>query len=379
MIHHVRARENAKEFVQSMQEPLDTAEDAKAPLAATTACLPRHDYQHGLTRALIRASSLGEIKPMHTSFLTGADALTPWHPLNHRAPVEWRSYDKVQASEEMKRKQAFDEMRRKHEEAALIRAKHEEAARLRAKQEECSCWNFLTCWRCAGGVQRRPWKRVVVNSAHEKEAASVPASASRQSAVATETSAAPRSGVDESEVLSALARDALYVAGVFTGWSVEEEYARLQPALIKEPGADVARLRLCVQLSSQSFTFCIVCARRGWNWRLYARDARNVFGTHASKEGRLWSDQPDAVAIAVGDKWKGHALNFHVVEDAGTIVTIWVEVPLKRADNGQVFVNFYTARGARVWYTKEDTGVQCRGGDGIDLSFYSYLRSFFED
>jgi len=87
----------------------------------------------------------------------------------------------------------------------------------------------------------------------------------------------------------------------------------------------------------------------------------------------LQSDKPDAVAVGVGDLNTGHGLNFHVVEEDPTTVTIWVEVPVSSAEDGLV-LQTGTATGARVWYTKEDTGVQFVGGDGVDLNKYKWMR-----
>mmetsp|Transcript_138554 Transcript_138554/g.254856 ORF Transcript_138554/g.254856 Transcript_138554/m.254856 type:complete len:392 (+) Transcript_138554:93-1268(+) len=377
-------RENVRGLSQNVQDTFESTKDAlrcrtnrtmsvdefsdvpvAVPVVARSGCLPRRHRGNGLTR---QSSSADEPRRRNTERPNA-------RPPDLDAALE-KFYKKIKA-------EVLDEMRTEmRAQTRTIRELQEEIVLLRAKQDESTCWNFLTCWKSAGSVQpRRPSRNLSAEKpmALECEAPAVAADPACLAASLTDTSAAKPFGFDKAEVLNAVAHDPLHLSGVFTDWKVNQENARLQPVWIEEPGADVARLRLCVQMSSQTLSFCVVCAPRGWKWRLYPRDARNVFGTHASKQGRLRPDQPDAVAIAVGDKWKGHKLNFHVVEDVGTVVTIWVEVPLKRGDDGQVCLRFSTARGARVWYTKEDTGVQCVGGDGIDLSKYAYMRSVFED
>lgn len=425
--------ENVKGFSQNMQERFESTKDVLScrahrtcadrvrrrpsvdeldfsdvqvarlvdPFAARSGCFPRQTDCHEIIR---KPSSCDAVR-------LSAKPYTAWDSF----------YTKIKA-------EVSDEMRMEMQaQTSMVHELQHEIAQLQAKRNESTCYKFLTCWRFAGSAQRRRSKNLAAEkpTPPENDASAVAANSTCSSAPLTDTyaakpigfdgagvqqrplidvmvdeptsrefeapavasnsvcSTAPVSdtdvkpfGFDQAEVLDALARDPLYLTGIFTKWKVNQESARLQ---FGEPGADVARLRLCVKMSSQSFSFTVVCAPRGWAWRLYPRDARNVFGTHASKEGRLRPEQPDAVAIAVGDKWKGHKLNFHVVEDVGTVVTIWVEVPLKKGPDGQVSLVFSTAEGARVWYTKEDTGVQCEGGDGIDLKKYSYLRSVFED
>lgn len=134
----------------------------------------------------------------------------------------------------------------------------------------------------------------------------------------------------------------------------------------------VVRLHLCLTMNSQSFSFQVVSAKHQWNWRLYPKDAKPVWGMHVSKEGKLTDGSPDAVSVGRGDGKLGHGLNFHVVESAGAVVTIWVEVPVK-AGHGGVELRIDDAKGCRVWYTKEDTGAQLTAGDGVDLAKYKWM------
>mmetsp|Transcript_82614 Transcript_82614/g.242436 ORF Transcript_82614/g.242436 Transcript_82614/m.242436 type:complete len:304 (+) Transcript_82614:80-991(+) len=165
--------------------------------------------------------------------------------------------------------------------------------------------------------------------------------------------------------------ESLHLTGNFAKWSTNFPQAQLQP--VPSGSASTARLKLCVKMTSMSFSFQVVSSKRQWNWRLYPRDAQPLKWAHVSQEGRLQSDKPDAVAVGVGDLNTGHGLNFHVVEEDPTTVTIWVEVPVSSAEDGLV-LQTGTATGARVWYTKEDTGVQFVGGDGVDLNKYKWMR-----
>jgi hypothetical protein len=118
-----------------------------------------------------------------------------------------------------------------------------------------------------------------------------------------------------------------------------------------------------------------------FTWRLYPRDAVPIklggfIKTHVSKEGWLTNGDPSAVAVGLGDLKIGHGLNFHVLEMEGTVVTIWVEVPAIDDGVSQLELNKDTADGCRVWYTKEDTGIQNCGGDMMDLRKYrKYLEN----
>eukprot|EP00439_Symbiodinium_sp_Y106_P079736 s727_g18.t1 len=180
-------------------------------------------------------------------------------------------------------------------------------------------------------------------------------------------------GEASTEELKPRLRTRLHLTGTFADWKTSFALSRLVQ-VPKSDGQreDVVRLKLCVKLTSQSFSFQVVSPEKDWSWRLYPRDAQPMRFTHVSKEGRLVAAQPAAVAVAVGDLNAGHGLNFHVVEKEGDIVTVWIEVPVQPPSADVVEVDFQGA-GARVWYTLEDTGVQYTGGDGIDLDRYKWM------
>lgn len=186
---------------------------------------------------------------------------------------------------------------------------------------------------------------------------------------------------------TAILVEKLYVTGPFSSWKLDQDDGQLQLAArhasagsTSPPREGIMRFRLCVQLSSMSFSFQVVNPVKKWTWHLYPRDAvLKVWGLHVSKEGRLWADNPDAVAVGLGDLKAGHQKNFHVMEPPGTIVTIWVEVPVIPVAVGDgMTVDYGTADGCRVWYTLEDTGVNCVGGDGIDLNKWKRFQAMFE-
>lgn len=167
-------------------------------------------------------------------------------------------------------------------------------------------------------------------------------------------------------------KEPLYLTGAWAKWATNLAAGKL----IQVPAPEgFARLRLCVKMTSQSFSFQVVSADRGWKWRLYPRDAKNLKFTHVSKEGKLSPGDPDAVVVALGDLKAGHGLNFHVLESDGAIVTVWLEVPVRSTGDALVLKDDSPA-GYRVWYTLEDTGVQYTGGDGIDLNKYSSWVKF---
>lgn len=166
-------------------------------------------------------------------------------------------------------------------------------------------------------------------------------------------------------------KTALFLTGNFAKWATDFAPCRLQEVSCRE---DVFRLRVCLKLTSQSFSFQVVSAEKQWKWRLYPRDAQNIRFTHVSKEGKLVPGNPDAVVVGLGDLKAGHGLNFHVLESPDTIVTIWVEVPVKPAiEPDMMEVDYTTVAGSKVWYTCEDSGVQYSGGDGVDLNKYSWM------
>lgn len=162
----------------------------------------------------------------------------------------------------------------------------------------------------------------------------------------------------------------LHLTGKWAQWLTNEPSARLVQDFTHDRQG-TALLRLCVKLSSQSFSFQVVSPSRDWTWRLFPNDAKAHWMGHFSKEGQLLAGQRDQVPVGIGDGKKGHSLNFHVVESTDAVATIWVEVPVQ-SDGAQQHLQ-PNAEGYRVWYTLEDTGVQLTAGDGIDLNRYKYL------
>merc|ERR1712232_1174839 len=173
-----------------------------------------------------------------------------------------------------------------------------------------------------------------------------------------------------------LMRRNLNVSGIFNKWCTNDPSGRLVPVPATTPGT--ALLRYCVRMASDSFSFMVVeGGKRGYDdftWRLYPRDAVPIklgfIKSHVSKEGMLTSGDPNAVPVGRGDLKVGHGLNFHVLEKKGTVVTIWVEVPAIDDGGPHLDLNTSTADKCRVWYTKEDNGIQQSGGDMMDLSKY---------
>ena len=163
-------------------------------------------------------------------------------------------------------------------------------------------------------------------------------------------------------------RTPLHLTGKFANWRTDFAPSRLRRVALEK---DTLRLAMCLRLTSQSFSFQVVSPSKGWNWRLYPRDAQPLRFTHVSKEGRLVAGNANAVAVAVGDMRSGHGLNFHVLEQSGVVVTVFVEVPVVSKE-GAVEIQF-DGQAARVWYTLEDTGVQYEGGDGVDLESYKWM------
>ncbi|CAL1174301.1 unnamed protein product [Cladocopium goreaui] len=163
-------------------------------------------------------------------------------------------------------------------------------------------------------------------------------------------------------------RTPLHLTGNFADWRTDFAPSRLRRVALEK---DTLRLAMCLRLTSQSFSFQVVCPTKDWSWRLYPRDAQPIRFTHVSKEGKLVAGNADAVAVAVGDLRAGHGLNFHVLERSGAVVTVWVEVPVVSKEEGTLDIQFESRR-ARVWYTLEDSGVQYEGGDGVDVDKYKY-------
>ncbi|CAK9055944.1 unnamed protein product [Durusdinium trenchii] len=164
-------------------------------------------------------------------------------------------------------------------------------------------------------------------------------------------------------------RTPLHLTGTFAEWRTDFAPSRLRRVALEQ---DTLRLAMCLRLTSQSFSFQVVSPSKGWTWRLYPRDAQPIRFTHVSKEGKLVAGEANAVAVAVGDMRAGHGLNFHVVEQTGAVVTVWVEVPVSQ-EQDFLTVRFDSNRAVRVWYTLEDQGVQYEGGDGVDLEKYRWM------
>lgn len=165
----------------------------------------------------------------------------------------------------------------------------------------------------------------------------------------------------------------IYLTGPWSKWKTNFADGLLEPVPTKS--TSIGLLKLCVQLTSQSFTFQVITDKHKWDWHLYPRDAKPIkigfISSHVSKEGLLKAGNKDLAIVGCGDQKKGHGINFHVVEKPGTTVTVWIEVPAKPAASGVgLSLRTDTAEGARVWYTVEDTGLQCAAGDGINLSSY---------
>jgi len=168
-------------------------------------------------------------------------------------------------------------------------------------------------------------------------------------------------------------KDSFHLTGTFAKWVTDFAPSRLEQVPSGREG--VARLKICIKLTSQSFSFQVVSAEQKWTWRLYPRDAVNIRFTHVSKEGKLNAGNPDEVIVGLGGSKAGHGLNFHVIEAAGVVVSIWIEVPVQdsRKEPSVLEPRYDTVDGARVWYTLEDTGVQYTGGDNVDLNKYSWM------
>eukprot|EP00747_Dinoflagellata_sp_TGD_P168182 gnl/TRDRNA2_/TRDRNA2_193975_c0_seq1.p1 gnl/TRDRNA2_/TRDRNA2_193975_c0~~gnl/TRDRNA2_/TRDRNA2_193975_c0_seq1.p1 ORF type:complete len:312 (+),score=62.28 gnl/TRDRNA2_/TRDRNA2_193975_c0_seq1:33-968(+) len=172
-----------------------------------------------------------------------------------------------------------------------------------------------------------------------------------------------------------LLQEPIHLVGSFTNWATNCAETRLQPTA-DSGNESIARLQLCVQLTSVSFSFQVVSAVHGWNWRLYPADAKpNRWGAHASMEAKLKSDSRDAVVVAVGNSKEGHGLNFHIIESSGAVVTIFVEVPVCSSPSGPLKLRTDTTEGVRVWYESGAAGsdIQYSGGDGVDFSKYKHL------
>lgn len=175
-----------------------------------------------------------------------------------------------------------------------------------------------------------------------------------------------------------LLSDDICLTGPWSKWATSFPNATLEPMPTNEAN-NTALLKLCVKLTSQSFSFQVITDERKWKWHLFPRDAVPIrigfICSHVSKEGLLKAGKEDPAIVGLGNDKVGHGINFHVMEKVGTVVTIWVEVPSTLSAAGDSLkLRDDTVEGARIWYTCEDTGVQLAAGDGINLSRYkSYL------
>lgn len=174
-----------------------------------------------------------------------------------------------------------------------------------------------------------------------------------------------------------LMQDDIYLTGTWANWSSDFPEGWLEP--VQGGSKGTALLKLCVKLTSQSFTFQVITPEHDWKWHLYPHGATPIkigwISSHVSKEGLLSEGLKDHAVVGLGNDKLGHGVNFHVVEKPGTTVTIYVQVPSKPSDDGTALaLRTDTVEGACIWYTVEDTGLQLTAGDGVNLSWYkSYL------
>lgn len=174
----------------------------------------------------------------------------------------------------------------------------------------------------------------------------------------------PPAPIPEEVTRDEIELEPLRLSGRCNGWALDTN-----GLLFTDEGvAEIPRQRLCVKLTSGSLSFQIVSNRKHWDWRLYPANAKLTrMGLHASKEGCMQRDDIDGLAVAHVDLKNAkaaHGKNFHIIEPAGSVVTIFVEQRAKVVLNS-------SNEGTRVWYTRSDTGFTFAGGDGIDLSRYT--------
>eukprot|EP00927_Polykrikos_kofoidii_P060773 TRINITY_DN55690_c0_g1_i1.p1 TRINITY_DN55690_c0_g1~~TRINITY_DN55690_c0_g1_i1.p1 ORF type:complete len:361 (-),score=45.56 TRINITY_DN55690_c0_g1_i1:110-1192(-) len=173
------------------------------------------------------------------------------------------------------------------------------------------------------------------------------------------------------EIAALVLNEPLHLCAGALQWATKCEASRLEEVRIVCDGA--LRLRLCIRLTSGSLSFQVVSAIRKMKWRLHPRhDGANRQCKGASAGSfQLVPGSPDAIGVALGDERVGTSLTFCIVESVGTVVTVWVEVPVSVASNGTLDLSASpeaSALGFRVWYTTEDTGVRLEIGDGVDVS-----------
>eukprot|EP00927_Polykrikos_kofoidii_P082477 TRINITY_DN8214_c1_g1_i1.p1 TRINITY_DN8214_c1_g1~~TRINITY_DN8214_c1_g1_i1.p1 ORF type:complete len:357 (+),score=55.92 TRINITY_DN8214_c1_g1_i1:112-1182(+) len=169
------------------------------------------------------------------------------------------------------------------------------------------------------------------------------------------------------EIAALILNEPLHLSTEALQWATDFEDSRLEEVRTVCEGA--LRLKLCIRLTSGSLNFQVVSAVRKMSWRLYPRcdGASRV----PAAGFQLLPGLPDAIGVALGDDRIGTSSTFSIVECVGTIVTVWVEVPVSVASNGNLDISASpeaSALGFRVWYTKEDTGVRLEIGDGVDVS-----------
>lgn len=140
-----------------------------------------------------------------------------------------------------------------------------------------------------------------------------------------------------------------------------------------------------VQLNSATFSFQVISARLGWPLRIYPKNAKPRFGMHASEDGVLKKDLPGGVECAASDgsvrKGAGHGHNFHIVENTGDLVTIYVAREMKPqydeyADTKKSSMNeaqleqvFY-----QVWYELVETARPANKTEEEDRSLLDSSR-----
>lgn len=172
-----------------------------------------------------------------------------------------------------------------------------------------------------------------------------------------------------SDLAPPVLNEPLHLTAESLNWATDLAESRLEEVRCHVEGS--LRLKLCVRLISETFSFQVISAVRQWAWRLYPRKGTNPQSA-VSKSSVLVPNSPDAVSVASGSRSKeADGMQFHVVESEGAIVTVWVEVPVLTAADGTLDLSASpgaAALGFRVWYTNEDTGVRLEAGDGVHLS-----------
>merc|ERR1719263_2638818 len=117
-----------------------------------------------------------------------------------------------------------------------------------------------------------------------------------------------------------LLSDAVCLTGPWSKWATAFPNATLEP-MPANAKKGTALLKLCVKLTSQSFSFQVITDERKWKWHLFPRDAVPIrigfISSHVSKEGLLKAGKQDPAIVGLGNDKMGHGINFHVIEKAG--------------------------------------------------------------